>query len=182
MIRKCILALAFLTLSYSSATAQELATHNDEARAAMGSSRPVSAAAIRIAKSTALALPNQTSDWQREYEDAEARRASGKKKILVGAVVTGVGLVGTVMGPLVASDSVGAGSTLFIMGLLTDLAGTGIMAWGWVQNSDAKEDLRALNSRRPATRDDGATFSVTGNQGLSLSVGRGNRIQYRLTW
>lgn len=182
MIRRCILVLAFLTLGYSSAPAQGLAMHNDEVSFAQGSARPISAAAVHIAKSNGLALPNQTSDWQREYEEAEARRASGKKKILIGAVVMGVGLVGTVMGPLMASDDVGAAGTLFMMGLLADLAGTGIMAWGWVQNSDAKDDLRALNSRRPSTRNDGAIVSVTGKPGLGISVGKENSIQYRLTW
>lgn len=117
--------------------------------------------------------PTTQADWQRVYDDAIRRRDSGSKKMKIGAIMWGGGLVFWAAGLAQASELNGGGGGLIALGLLIDVAGTGAFIWGAAQRGGAREDMESLERLRS---------TITGPAGTSTGSTRRLSLGYRVSW
>ena len=124
--------------------------------------------------SVAQAAPNQV-EWQRQYDAAQAKERSGKKKLLIGGGL----LVG---GAVVGMAQAGEGSTGgIIFGNMIMLGGAGTAAWGVMEWSSASSKMNQLEILRTQGKTTLA-IPVGRNQTVALQVGRTDSVQYRVNW
>jgi hypothetical protein len=135
----------------------------------------------------------QAPDWQSEYNAAMARKAAGKRKILLGTGIFAGGLALALFAPepsvndcvndIINGDDCGGGwSTMVKLGALAQLTGAGISGWGIFQYHDANNDMRALEIRRPTTKLNGASLPLSENQALRISLGTKSSVGYSVSW
>jgi hypothetical protein len=123
-----------------------------------------------------------------------SHRESAKKKIWIGGgAMVGAMLIGltagsdgkdcfqaAVNGTKTLTPGETCGGSHAAIAVLTGVAGSGIMTWGLIEYGNAKDDIRALESRRPGVK--GAVLPITEHQGIGIAVGTTSRISYRVSW
>lgn len=151
------------------------------------------AAPLAHVRLTPADLPTalQSADnWQRQMNEAEARKASGKKLMIyggiaaVGGTVLGVVAVDSCVNAILTTSSTSCGgqSALSTTGWLISLGGDVTFVWGLVSYISANGDISSLNAQKPAGRDVLA-FNLSPNQDIAVrSGGRAANVAYRVRW
>lgn len=150
-------------------------------------SSPASAQSLTLPASRAsvsfLPQSSGTPTWQEEFDAAQAKKASAKKKMLIGVALVGVGTALTITsaggvsceanGFDFSCDS-GSGGRI---GLLASLAGTGLVAWGAFEFYEATNELNRIGPRRTTVLLPlGTRQAVVVTSNLSPSLG------YAVSW
>lgn len=153
------------------------------ALAALVDVRPTGAAGPGVAQ----------ANWQSQFDALQARRSSGKKKVLLGLI----GIVGGTLGAqLAAEDCVedafnsiytgefetcSGNASVMYLGYLAATGGTALGIWGGVQWADANSQLSSLGPKRSPSP---AAIAVPlgDNHGVKLALGTNRSLTYNIGW
>ena len=132
------------------------------------------------------------TDWQRQYDAATSKKDSGKKKMLIGAAMSGLGVI------MIGSSSTNVtddcvddflegkgcnpGGAARTLGLITTFGGSGVFVWGFLNFSEGNSEMSRLASTKPTARALPASISLSARQNLDVQVGTRSSLAYRVSW
>ena len=121
--------------------------------------------------------------WQEEHDAARSKKSRGRILTLIGAGVTGLGVLLIVKES--GDRSCGFGFCYveydYRVPALVTSSGAGLLVWGIMQERDASRTLRELERQRPArTR---AETAIVIARGTSVAVGNGGvALRHVVSW
>jgi hypothetical protein len=133
------------------------------------------------------------SEWQRQYDEATKKKQDGKKKMLIGGALFGVGLVvavaitdnavdNAVNCTTVASceDTVNHSETAALVGSLVMIGGAGVSSWGFYEWYSASNKIDQLELQKAAKST--TLFDLGKHQAIGVRASVTPSVQYELHW